>query len=84
MTAAQHFVQIVLQVSSYLRGVGKVDEQLHGSLINVTNDNLSLSALCQFSGKHGPKARHVHINKHTVLVDIITGSFLLPEVRATG
>lgn len=41
--------------SSYLRGVGKVNKQLHGSLIDVPDHHFSLSALCQLSSKHRPK-----------------------------
>ena len=40
--------------SGYLRGVGEVDEQLHGPLVYVSDHHLRLAALCQLSGKHGP------------------------------
>lgn len=39
----------------YLWSVGKVNEQLHGSLIDVTDNHFRLSALCQLSSEHRPE-----------------------------
>lgn len=45
---------LIIWQHSYLWGVGKVNEQLHGSLVNVPDNHFSLSALCQLSSKHRP------------------------------
>ena len=45
--------------SGYLRGVGEVDEQLHGPLVDVSDHHLRLPALRQLSSKHGPAPQTV-------------------------
>lgn len=39
----------------YLWCVSKVNKQLHGSLINITDNHFCLSALCQLASEHRPE-----------------------------
>lgn len=76
----------------YLRGVGEVDEQLHGSLVDVADDHFRLPALRQLPGEHRPEETHAERHSRYSGGVLHPASrperFLLPlpvpEVRAAG
>lgn len=56
---------------SDLWGVGEVDEQLHGALVNVTDHHLGLAALGQLTSKHGPEVGAAGWENDAVCIDLL-------------
>jgi hypothetical protein len=55
-----------------VRRVAKVDEQLHGVLINIPDDNLRLPRLGQLVGEHGPEVGAARTQDDPVRKDLAT------------
>lgn len=56
---------------SDLRGVGKVDEQLHGPFINVPDHDLRLPRLCQLPSEHGSEVGAAGWQDYPVGIDLL-------------
>lgn len=54
-----------------LRGVGKVDEQLHGTLVDIPDHHLCLPGLGQLPGEHGSEVGAAGRQDHPVGVDLL-------------
>lgn len=54
-----------------LRGVGEVDEQLHGALVDVPDHHLGLPRLRQLPGEHGSEIGAAGRQDHPVGVDFL-------------
>lgn len=54
-----------------LRGVGEVNEQLHGALVDVPDDHLGLPRLRQLPGEHGSEVGAAGRQDHPVGVDLL-------------